>query len=113
MRLTKAGVIAAIRANHLKANIGWIEDKGPKPRHKTGRRIFVHWGRAWIDGGNAWIYLHVPITGYYGGEEETTQRIYPPARLRRKLAAQFWKAYKPPSADAVDPHADSTGTPST
>jgi len=90
-------IIAAIRANHLKANIGWIEDKGRRPRHSTTRRpITIHWDRAWLDGGGAsgWYYLHVPITGYWGGDEETTHRVYPPARLRRKFASTACKEQK-------------------
>jgi hypothetical protein len=86
-------VIAAIRANHLKANIGWIEDLGKRPRHPaTGCAITIYWKRAWVDPGGTVFgsgpYLHVPIRGYWGVSskaEETVHRVYPPARLRRKL----------------------------
>jgi len=34
-------------------------------------------------------YLKVPIQGYWGREEETVHRVYPPKRLRIRLAKQF------------------------
>lgn len=83
--MTDADVIAAIRAKHLKANIGWCERK---------RNITIHWNRAWVDKGGTIFgdgpYLHVPITNYWGTQEETVHRVYPPARLRRRLA-RLWE----------------------
>lgn len=84
--MTDADVIAAIQANHLKANIAKFE------------RDPVFWGRpmwseAWIDRGGTIFgpgpYLHVPIQG--GDFDGTVQRVYAPARLQRRLAAT-WKA---------------------
>jgi hypothetical protein len=88
-------VIAAIRRNHLKADIGWIEDQGEHPVHPSNDcPIVIHWSRAWVDPGGTIFgdgpYLHVPIEGYWGHSgkaEETVHRVYPPARLRRRLAA--------------------------
>jgi hypothetical protein len=80
--MTKNEVIAAIRRTHLKANIDEFERR---PR-EWGKPL---WSEAWIDGGNEWIYLHVPIRGgEWGG---TVQRVFPPAALRRRLAAVWWK----------------------
>lgn len=82
--LTDADVIAAIRANHLKANIGWCERK---------RSVTLHWDRAWVDPGGTYFgggpYLKLPITNYWGEGEETVHRVYPPARLMRRLA-KIW-----------------------
>jgi hypothetical protein len=75
--MTKAEVIAAIVANHLKANIDHFE----REPERWGRPV---WERAWLDGCPACYYLHVPIEG--GEWDGTQQRVYPPARLRRKLA---------------------------
>lgn len=79
--MTVRDVISAIRRNHLQSNIDEFERQ---PR-KWGKPL---WSKAWIDGGGDWIYLHVPIKG--GEWDGTAQRVYPPARLRRHLAAQFW-----------------------
>ena len=91
--MTDADVIAAIRANHLKANIGWIEDMGANPTHSTGAPIVLHWDRAWLDPGGTIFgsgpYVKLPITGYWGTHEETTHRVYPPARLQRRLAKHW------------------------
>ena len=82
--MTEQEVIALIRANHLKANIGWCERK---------RSVTLHWDRAWVDMGGTIFgdgpYLHVPITNYWGTGEETVHRVYPPARLRRRLQKLF------------------------
>jgi hypothetical protein len=93
-RMSEKQVIAAIRANHLKANIGWINDKGRRPRHSSnGYPIRIHWKRAWLDPGGTVFgdgpYLHVPIKGYWGEPGETVHRVYPPARLRRQLAKRW------------------------
>lgn len=77
--MTDADVIAAIRACHLKANI----DEFEREPEKWGR---PDWDRAWVDGGREWVYLHVPIVGGECGMDGTAQRVYPPARLSRKLA---------------------------
>lgn len=100
--MTTAEVITAIRANHLKANIGWIEALGRRPRHpSTGKPIAIQWNRAWVDPGGTIFgggpYLHVPVRGYWGGgdsgRDDTVHRVYPPARLRRSLAAKWqWRA---------------------
>jgi hypothetical protein len=91
--MTKADMIAALRANHLKANVGWIEALGDRPMHVSGAPIVIHWDRAWIDPGGTVFgpgpYLHVPITSFWGAGEETTHRVYPPARLRRRLASRI------------------------
>lgn len=78
--MTRAQVIAAIRRHHLKANIDAFE------RHpRTFGR--PQWTKAWVDpGGTVWgdgPYLKVPIAG--GQWDGTVQRVYPPARLRRRL----------------------------
>ena len=75
--MTRKQVIAAIVANHLRANIDIFEDD-PK---QWGRPV---WSKAWLDGRGAYLYLHVPIKG--GVWNGTEQRVYPPARLRLKLA---------------------------
>jgi len=78
--MTKAQIIKAIRREHLKANISAHETN---PR-KWGR---PHWTRAWIDPGGTIFgpgpYLKVPIVG--GELDGTVQRVYPTARLRRRL----------------------------
>jgi hypothetical protein len=91
--MSDAEIVAAIRAHHLKANIGWVESLGRDPVHSGGMPITIHWDRAWVDKGGTVFgegpYLHVPITGYWGDNEETVHRVYPPARLRRKLARRM------------------------
>lgn len=86
--MSDAEVIAAIRANHLKANI-WHFEADPE---RWGRPA---WERAWIDGGGtifgAGPYLKVPIEG--GEWDGTTRRVYAPARLRRRLA-KMWQGVK-------------------
>ena len=78
---TTADVIAAIRRSHLKANIDGFErdpDTCGAPQ----------WDQAWIDPGGSIFgpgpYLKVPIVG--GDWDGTVQRIYPTARLRRRLS---------------------------
>lgn len=98
--MTHAEVIAAIRRDHLKANIGWIEAMVPPPKHRNGNPIHVHWDRAWVDEGGtvfgAGPYLHVPIMNYWSTDEETVHRVYPPARLRRRLRkALGWERGQP------------------
>lgn len=82
--MTDAQVIAAIRKNHLKANISKFEDD-PK---FWGRPM---WSQAWLDGGGTIFgpgpYVKVPIKG--GDFDGTVQRVYAPARLQRRLA-KLW-----------------------
>lgn len=82
--MTDRDVIAAIRANHLKANIATCECD-PKC---WGRPL---WSKAWVDRGGTIFgpgpYLHVPIRG--GDRDGTVQRVYAPARLRRRLARSW------------------------
>jgi hypothetical protein len=88
-KLTNIDVIAAIRTNHLKANIDHFE----REPEKLGR---PNWSKAFVDPGGSIFgpgpYLKVPIVGgEWGG---TTQRVYAPARLRRRLAER-WIYVKP------------------
>ncbi len=89
-------VTAAIRANHLKANIA---------RFEACPDTTVHWDATEehpvvVDGVPLYVtidpggtifgdgpYLKVPVTGE--GWDGTRHRVYPPARLRRKLA-KLW-----------------------
>lgn len=82
--MTAADVIAAIRANHLKANIAQFEadpDYWGRP----------DWERAWVDPGGSIFgpgpYVKVPIVG--GDHDGTVHRVYAPARLRRQLARKW------------------------
>jgi hypothetical protein len=82
--MTDAEVLAAIKANHLEANIGC---------HERGETDGVpRWEQAWIDpGGVLWgpgPYAKVPID--FGHPDwNTVVRVYPPERLRKRLAAQW------------------------
>lgn len=82
--MTDSEVIAAIRANHLKANI----DKFEREPEKWGT---PDWGAAWVDPGGTIFgggpYLKVPIRG--GEWNDTVQRVYAPARLQRQLARKW------------------------
>lgn len=83
--MTDAQVIAAIAKHHLKANIAPFE----RDPDVFGRAM---WQKAWVDPGGSIFgpgpYLKVPIEG--GQWAGTVQRVYPPARLRRRLAG-LWK----------------------
>lgn len=86
--MTDMDVISAIRACHLKANIAAFESDP----QRWGR---PDWSGAYVDPGGTIFgpgpYLKVPIVGgEWGG---TTQRVYAPARLRRRLAA-LWVSRK-------------------
>ena len=98
MQLTSEQVLTAIRANHLKANIGAYE------RGLHGAEL--HWDRAWVDSmGPGSIYATVPVTLWFTPQEqehyktlvglepppcdEIVVRVYPPARLARQLAARW------------------------
>lgn len=82
----EAQVIAAIRERHLKANVAEQEEMG---------RV-VRWDLAYVDHGGTIFgpgpYLHVPIEvtmasdGVEGPGHNFTVRVYPPERLRKKLA---------------------------
>jgi hypothetical protein len=82
---TDADVVAAIRANHLQANIS----DSCYVRH--------HWDEAWVDPGGTIFgpgpYVHLPVDLLMRqGSSETERvviRVYAPARLRRKLAAMW------------------------
>lgn len=85
--MTDAETVAAIRAKHLKANISGYEKGVDNP--------IIHWDKAWIDPGGAVFgsgpYAKVPITlrwedGAY--MDELVIRVYPPERLRKRLAKQ-------------------------
>lgn len=78
--MTDAAVIDAIRRCHLKANIS--------------NRFIVrhHWGKAWVDPGGTIFgegpYVKLPVDWLMddsGRTERVTIRVYPPARLRRRL----------------------------
>jgi hypothetical protein len=73
--VTSADVIAAIRRQHLKANI----DREP-PRTRR-------WAEAWVDPGGTIFgsgpYVKLPLA------DGRVIRVHPPARLRRQLAARW------------------------
>jgi hypothetical protein len=83
--VTDAEVLAAIRANHLKANIAY---------HESGESEGTpRWDKAWVDpGGVLWgpgPYAKVPID--FGDPNwNIVVRVYPPERLRKRLAGA-WK----------------------
>jgi hypothetical protein len=84
--VTDAEVIAAIRQCHLKANI------------RNPYYVRHHWADAWVDPGGTIFgpgpYVHLPVDWLVReGSDETWRvviRVYPPARLRRRLA-QRWR----------------------
>jgi hypothetical protein len=82
--VTTRQVIAAIRRQHLRANIAPCE-RNPR---QWGR---PEWARAVVDPGRTIFgpgpYLHVPIRG--GELDGMWIRVYPPERLRRQLAAAW------------------------
>ena len=81
--LTDADVIAAIRANHLQANIS-----NPAITRE-------HWWLARVDPGGALYgpgpYVHLPVDVRGHGDEYVVVviRVYAPARLRRRLAREW------------------------
>lgn len=99
MRTTPAEIraIEAIRVNHLKANIN--------DRCVRGQ----HWDRAWLDPGGTIFgpgpYVKLPVDWLVrkGSDEteEVTIRVYPPARLRVKLAKLLALASSSPTTGVV------------
>jgi hypothetical protein len=80
--MTDADVLAAIRANHIKANIAHYE--------AGQERAVIHWDRAWLDGVGGSIYAKVPITSpEWGDDDEIVVRVRPPARLLSRIAARW------------------------
>ena len=91
--MTDADVIAAIRACHLKANIGWMEQH-PKMRvHWTATKERPVNGDLYVTvdpGGTIFgpgPYIKVPVSGM--GWEGTRHRVYAPERLRKRIAARW------------------------
>lgn len=83
--MNDAEVLAAIQATHLRANIAGYEARADAE---------VHWEQAWIDpGGVLWgpgPYAKVPITFKDEGPAwDVVIRVYPPERLRKRLAKQW------------------------
>ena len=80
-------VVAAIRADHLKANIG---------AHEADPYATIYWSQATMDRGGTIFgpgpYLKVPVLANL---ELTMCRVYAPARLRRRLAKLWERAEKP------------------
>lgn len=80
--MTEVEIVTAIRKNHLKANIDFFE------KH---RKFKIHWDLASVDPGGTTLfgpgpYLKVPVTyRWLATNEELFVRVYPPARLRRRL----------------------------
>jgi len=86
--MSDAEVVAAIRHNHLKANISEFEDH---PEMGT-----LHWDKAWLDPGGTVFglgpYVKLPITmnpEWYGCKDEIVIRVYAPERLRKRLARDW------------------------
>ena len=77
--MTDDDVIAAIRKNHLKANIS------------DPCIVRKYWELAWVDRGGGVFgpgpYVQLPVDWRVGkGRERVTIRVYPPERLRKRLA---------------------------
>lgn len=80
--MTEREIIEAIRANHLKANI------------RNTCYVRHYWDEAWLDTGPGLFakgpYVKLPVDWLVReGSDETERvviRVYPPERLRRKLA---------------------------
>ncbi len=76
--LTDAEVIAAIRENHLTANI------------RDEYIVREYWGEATVDPGGTIFgpgpYVKLPVQRFI---ERVVIRVYPPARLRKRLQKQW------------------------
>jgi hypothetical protein len=86
--MTDAEVIAAIRRNHLKANIDHVPEADQQ------------WDLAWVDPGGTLFgpgpYVKLPVM-HPDYLCVVPIRVYPPERLRRRLARD-WKPAVPPGA---------------
>lgn len=86
--MTDQHVIKAIRAKHLKANIGSIE---ADPRWR------LRWDKAWVDPGGTIFgegpYVKVPVDCGHCAQHDHTIRVYAPERLRRQIAKK-WTGFK-------------------
>ena len=89
--MTDRDVIAAIRACHLRANIGQFEDDKTTTVHWDSPDVTVDPGGTIFGPGP---YIKVPVTG--AGWDGTRHRVYAPERLRRRIA----KRWKPSGASA-------------
>lgn len=85
--MTDVEVIAAIRRQHLKANI----ENHCYVRH--------YWKLAWLDVGGVFCegpYVHLPVDWLVRkGSRQTervTIRVFAPARLRRRLARKWCRS---------------------
>jgi len=73
--MTDAEVIAAIKANHLQANVAQIERSG----------MTLNWDRAYVDPGGT-VFGPGPYLRVYVNEDPSMAiRVYPPERLRKRL----------------------------
>ena len=86
--MTDAEVITAIKANHLRANVSWLEQAGGT----------LDWDRAVLDPGGTIFgpgpYAQVPTT-----MDDAWIRVYPPERLRKRLMQGLldeWRGLKVP-----------------
>lgn len=84
--MTDADVIDAVRRHHLRANIS------------NTAYVRQYWEQAWVDPGGTIFgpgpYVKLPVDLLIRDDSDLTNRVvirvYPPERLRRRLAAQ-WK----------------------
>lgn len=108
--LTDADVIAAIRANHLRANIGRFEDCPDTTVHwdATEEKPLIldngEWLYVTVDPGGTIFgpgpYIKVPVTG--NGWDGTRHRVYAPERLRKRLAARWQRTPVAPTETGRD-----------
>ncbi len=86
--MTDDDIVALIRAQHLKGEVGFYE--------AHPRWFSVEWADAYVDGLGGAPYLHVPIAprsavgeSYVGSKREgVVIRVRPTARLAKKLLAK-------------------------
>ena len=73
-------VVAAIRADHLKTNIG---------RYERDRLATIHWFQATVDWGGTMFgagpYLKVPVSHIQWETDTVILRVYAPVQLQRRL----------------------------